>query len=98
MTAADLSVQKLTTRSPAEAFTWGDEWLVPPGSPARANASTGLLVEIPDQTPRLKIALPVVGDETVTDERATITRADLGPNGAAKLSLGRKKHVLLKAV
>jgi tyrosyl-tRNA synthetase len=39
-----------------------------------------------------------VNDETVTDERATITRADLGPNGAAKLSLGRKKHVLLKAV
>ncbi len=38
-----------------------------------------------------------VNDQTVTDERATIGRDDLGPNGAVKLSLGRKKHVLLKA-
>jgi tyrosyl-tRNA synthetase len=39
-----------------------------------------------------------VNDQTVTDERAMIGRDDLGPNGAVKLSLGRKKHVLLKAV
>jgi len=37
-------------------------------------------------------------DETVTDERATLGRDALGVNGVVKLSLGRKKHVLLKAV
>jgi tyrosyl-tRNA synthetase len=39
-----------------------------------------------------------VNDETVTDERATLGREALGDNGVAKLSLGRKKHVLLKGV
>ena len=39
-----------------------------------------------------------VNDAAVTDERATIGRDALGANGAVKLSLGRKKHVLLKAV
>ena len=38
-----------------------------------------------------------INDTIVTDERATITLQDFGENGAAKLSLGRKKHVLLKA-
>jgi tyrosyl-tRNA synthetase len=39
-----------------------------------------------------------LNDETVTDERAVITRAALQAGGVAKLSLGRKKHVLLRAV
>jgi tyrosyl-tRNA synthetase len=39
-----------------------------------------------------------VNDETVTDERATLNRNALRDNGVAKLSLGRKKHVLLKGV
>jgi tyrosyl-tRNA synthetase len=39
-----------------------------------------------------------VNDATVTDERATLGRDALGAGGAVKLSLGRKKHVLLKAV
>jgi tyrosyl-tRNA synthetase len=39
-----------------------------------------------------------VNDATVTDERATLGRDALGDKGAVKLSLGRKKHVLLKAV
>jgi tyrosyl-tRNA synthetase len=37
-----------------------------------------------------------LNDAVVTDERATLTAADLR-DGAAKLSLGRKKHVLLRA-
>jgi tyrosyl-tRNA synthetase len=36
-----------------------------------------------------------VNDRTVTDERATIGRSDL-TGGVVKLSLGRKRHVLLK--
>ncbi len=37
-----------------------------------------------------------INDATVTDERATLNSADL-IDGAIKLSLGKKKHVLLKA-
>jgi tyrosyl-tRNA synthetase len=37
-----------------------------------------------------------VNDKPVTDERATLTQADLTPEGVVKLSLGRKKHVLLR--
>ena len=39
-----------------------------------------------------------VNDETLADERATIGRDALGSAGVVKLSLGRKKHVLLRAV
>ncbi|HLW93609.1 MAG TPA: tyrosine--tRNA ligase [Roseiarcus sp.] len=39
-----------------------------------------------------------VNDVAVTDERATLGREALGTGGAVKLSLGRKKHVLLRAV
>ena len=39
-----------------------------------------------------------VNDATVADERATITRDALQAGGVVKLSLGRKKHVLLRAV
>jgi tyrosyl-tRNA synthetase len=38
-----------------------------------------------------------VNDEPLSDEKATISRAELR-DGVVKLSLGRKKHVLLKAV
>lgn len=37
-----------------------------------------------------------VNDETLTDEQRMIGRADL-VDGAVKLSLGRKKHVLVRA-
>lgn len=36
-----------------------------------------------------------VNDTTLTDERATLRESDL-IDGAIKLSLGKKKHVLLK--
>ena len=38
-----------------------------------------------------------LNDEAVSDERASITRAALVNDGAAKLSFGRKKHVLVRA-
>ncbi|GAC1333303.1 MAG: tyrosine--tRNA ligase [Beijerinckiaceae bacterium] len=37
-----------------------------------------------------------VNDVVVTDERAVISSKDLGDSGAIKLSLGRKRHVLLR--
>jgi tyrosyl-tRNA synthetase len=39
-----------------------------------------------------------VNDATVTDEKLVLGVSDLTPEGVIKLSLGRKKHVLLKAV
>ena len=39
-----------------------------------------------------------VNDGTLTDEKLTLTAKDLSPEGVIKLSLGRKKHVLLKPV
>ena len=39
-----------------------------------------------------------VNDATVTDEKMTLTRTHLTPEGVIKLSLGRKRHVLLRPV
>jgi tyrosyl-tRNA synthetase len=39
-----------------------------------------------------------VNDETITDERMALTPAALTPEGVIKLSLGRKRHVLVKPV
>jgi tyrosyl-tRNA synthetase len=39
-----------------------------------------------------------VNDATVTDEKMTLTGKDVSPEGVIKLSLGKKKHVLLKPV
>jgi len=38
-----------------------------------------------------------VNDRPVNDERSLITSGDLSPDGIIKLSLGRKKHILVKA-
>ncbi|MBX3582502.1 MAG: tyrosine--tRNA ligase [Rhizobiaceae bacterium] len=37
-----------------------------------------------------------INDQQVTDERRLLTEADLNADGAIKLSLGRKKHILLR--
>jgi tyrosyl-tRNA synthetase len=39
-----------------------------------------------------------VNDEPMTSDKATLGTADAGANGVIKLSLGKKKHVLLKPV
>ena len=38
-----------------------------------------------------------VNDAAVTDEKMVLTPANLTPEGVIKLSLGKKRHVLLKA-
>ncbi len=37
-----------------------------------------------------------LNDEPVRDDRRTVTRADLGDGGVIKLSLGKKKHILVR--
>lgn len=39
-----------------------------------------------------------VNDVVVTDEKAQLSMADMKHNGAVKLSLGKKRHMLLKPV
>ncbi len=39
-----------------------------------------------------------VNDETVADDRRTLSESDLLPEGVIKLSVGKKKHALLRAV
>ena len=39
-----------------------------------------------------------INDEKITDDKAKLTAKDLTADGIIKLSLGRKKHVLLKPV
>ncbi len=37
-----------------------------------------------------------LNDQSVTDDRLTVTQADLSEDGAVKLSLGKKKHILVR--
>lgn len=39
-----------------------------------------------------------VNDQPVSDDRLVVTLQDLNPEGALKLSLGKKKHILVRAV
>jgi tyrosyl-tRNA synthetase len=39
-----------------------------------------------------------VNDVTVMDEKLELTPQDLSPEGVIKLSLGKKRHVLIKPV
>ena len=39
-----------------------------------------------------------LNDSLVTDERAALVAGDFNADGIAKLSMGKKKHVLLKRV
>ena len=39
-----------------------------------------------------------VNDKAVTDDKMVLTERDLTPEGVIKLSLGRKRHVLIKPV
>ncbi|KLK93053.1 tyrosyl-tRNA synthetase [Microvirga vignae] len=57
--------------------------LVPSSSEARRQVKSGGLK---------------VNDQTVSDERATLNLSDLTSEGVIKLSFGKKKHVLLRAI
>jgi tyrosyl-tRNA synthetase len=57
---------------------------------------TGLVASNGEARRQIKGGGLKVNDATVTDEKMTLTLKDLTPEGVIKLSLGRKKHVLLK--
>ena len=57
---------------------------------------TGLVASNGEARRQIKGGGLKVNDAPVTDEKMVLTLKDLTPEGAIKLSLGRKKHVLLK--
>ena len=57
---------------------------------------TGLVASNGEARRQIKGGGLKVNDAAVTDEKMVLTLKDLTPEGAIKLSLGRKKHVLLK--
>jgi tyrosyl-tRNA synthetase len=59
---------------------------------------TGLVASNGEARRQIKGGGLKVNDATVTDEKMTLSLKDLTPEGVVKLSLGRKKHVLLRPV
>ena len=62
------------------------------------NASTlaGLVTSTSEARRQIKGGALRLNDVAATDERATLTLKDLNPDGVIKLSLGKKRHVLLR--
>jgi tyrosyl-tRNA synthetase len=63
-----------------------------------AFVKAGLVASTSEARRQIKGGGLKVNDETVTDEKMTLSAKTLTPEGVVKLSLGRKKHVLLKPV
>jgi tyrosyl-tRNA synthetase len=62
-----------------------------------AFVTAGLVASTSEARRQIKGGGLKVNDIALTDERAALTPADLTADGTIKLSLGRKKHVLLRA-
>ena len=70
------------------------------------NANAGADLEVSNDRPTFQsdtvygnpygIYLSSVNDATVTDEKLVLTPAHLTPEGVIKLSMGKKKHLLLR--
>ena len=63
-----------------------------------AFAKAGLVSSNSEARRQIKAGGLRVSDAVVSDEKMVLTPRDLTPEGVIKLSLGRKRHVLLKAV
>jgi len=63
-----------------------------------ANVEAGLVSSNGEARRQIKGGGLKVNDVTVTDEKMVLTARDLTPQGVIKLSLGKKRHVLLKPV
>jgi tyrosyl-tRNA synthetase len=61
-----------------------------------AFVAAGLVASTGEARRQIKSGGLRLNDEVVSNERAVLTRDQLTANGAAKLSLGKKKHVLLR--
>jgi tyrosyl-tRNA synthetase len=60
--------------------------------------SAGLVTSLGDARRQVRGGGLKINDQTITDENRMLSPADLTPEGVIKLSFGKKKHVLLRAV
>jgi len=58
--------------------------------------AAGLVASNGEARRQIKAGGLKVNDVTVTDENMLLTISDLNPQGVIKLSLGKKRHVLLR--
>jgi tyrosyl-tRNA synthetase len=63
-----------------------------------ANVLVGLVPSTNEARRQIKGGGLKVNDVAVTDEKRLVTLADLTPEGVIKLSLGKKRHVLIRPV
>ena len=63
-----------------------------------AFVSAGLVTSLSDARRQVRGGGLKINDQTVADENRVLSKDDLTPEGVIKLSFGRKKHVLLRAV
>jgi tyrosyl-tRNA synthetase len=63
-----------------------------------ANVQAGFVASTSEARRQIKGGGLKVNDVTVTDEKQILTPKDLTPEGVIKLSLGRKRHALLRPV
>jgi tyrosyl-tRNA synthetase len=63
-----------------------------------ASVQAGFVSSTSEARRQIKAGGIKVNDVTVTDEKMTLTPKDLTPEGVIKLSMGKKRHVLLRAV
>lgn len=63
-----------------------------------ANTHVGFVASTSEARRQIKGGGVKVNDVTVTDEKRLLTLADLTPEGVIKLSLGKKRHVLIRPV
>jgi tyrosyl-tRNA synthetase len=63
-----------------------------------ANTLARLVASTSEARRQIKGGAVRLNDVPVTDERATVTLRDINPDGVIKLSLGKKRHVLMKPV
>ena len=63
-----------------------------------ANTHVGFVPSTSEARRQIKGGGLKVNDKTVTDEKRLLTLADLTPEGVIKLSLGKKRHVLIRPI
>ena len=63
-----------------------------------AFVTAGLVASNGEARRQIKAGGLKINDATITDEKTTLTTGALTPEGVIKLSLGKKKHVLIKPV
>ena len=62
----------------------------------KAFVDAGLVSSNGEARRQIKAGGLKVNDKTVSDEKMLLTPSDLTPEGVIKLSLGKKKHVLVR--